>query len=95
MEELFSGMPRARAYFEKLDQTIKKNEGSEGVQELIEKREALLDRARKIDRIDLEILYYLHSVTPVTPLRILNGLRDLFDAQEELKKVFDVENLRP
>ncbi len=91
LEEFFCGMPRLYAYFSRLEREIKRyspNEGqSEGVEELKKKKKALMQTAKGIDCMDLQILYYLHRLQRVRPMQLFYALKRIVDAQDALSSL--------
>ncbi len=94
-KEIFCGMPRLYVYFREMDSTIKKfspTDGkSEGIEELKIRRRELLKVAKGMDRIDLQILYYLHRLQRLRPMQLLCALKKLFAAQGELADLIKEE----
>lgn len=95
-EEILCGMPRIKAYFREMDQTIsafEPQEGkSEGIEELKKKRRTLLALIKDLDRTDLQTLYYIHNLSKIKPYHVLKALKKLFAAQEEFKNLIQGTN---
>ncbi len=91
IKEIFCGQPHLYAYFREMDKTIKAfspEEGKNGeVEALKKKRSEMLRFVKEMDRVDLQILYYLHSVQRIRPLQLLTALKNLVEAQEELSSL--------
>lgn len=91
INEIFCGAPRLKEYFQEIDRTIKTflpMEGkSAGVEELKQKRKALLQTFKEMNRTDLQLLYYVHHFDRIYPHVLLNAIKKLFDAQTELKNL--------
>ncbi len=87
--EIFCGMPFLLRYFQDLDRKIRvyTPEGGvcEEVEKLKEKKKELLATVKRMDSGDLTVLYYIHKIDCLFPLRLSNALKRLVEAQEELK----------
>lgn len=91
INEIFCGASRLKEYFQEMDRAIKTFspiEGkSVGVEELKQKRKALLQTFKEMNRTDLQLLYYVHHFDRIYPHTILNAIKKLFAAQSELKNL--------
>ena len=91
INELYCGAPRLKDYFQEMDRTIKTFspiEGkSVGVEELKQKRKALLQTFKEMNRTDIQLLYYVHHFDRIYPHTLLNAIKKLFTAQMELKNL--------
>ena len=87
-KEDFGCMYRIREYFSEMDRQIEKFDDGKGENSAVEKlkktREGLFWTVRELNRTDLQILYYLHSLEQIKAHQLLSALKKLYAAQGEL-----------
>ncbi|MBQ8405733.1 MAG: hypothetical protein IJX09_03680 [Clostridia bacterium] len=87
-KEDFGCMYRIKEYFSDMDSQIKRFDCGTGenpaVEELKQKRKAMYEIVRELNRTDLQILYYLHNLQLIKPHKILSALKKVYQSQEEL-----------
>ncbi len=106
INELFCGMPFLREYFKEQERIIKKfGEGTDNKNPTIERLKArkrvLLDTAKRMRGEDLQIIYYLHTLSSVRTCHVLNALKKIKEAeiafnvllQQDDKDVMAAENV--
>ena len=94
VDEMFCGMPHLRDYFKEMDRTIRKFGTVENpaVEELKEKKQVLIETAQNMRRTDLQLIYYVQNFDKVYPHTLLNALKKLFNAQNELNNLIKGTN---
>ncbi len=96
IEKTFCGMPHVVHYFQTTERRIKKFKTMEGREEeaeqLKKEKQRLFNRAKEIDKLDLEILYYIHKLASISPLKIKCSLERMYEAQQELIETLEIKN---
>ena len=80
MVRIFQGYEREIRYYNRYDwcETTTK-------EKLIEKRDIFLDIVKKLDNVDLLILFYIKNTDGLGKLRMMKILRDMYNAQCKFK----------
>ena len=90
IEEILVGIPHLLEYFQNMEQTIKKvrrnKKNSRLTKEnLIKKRDALLETIQSLTIRDLKIIYYIYHLDGIDLMSIYYTLRRIFQKQCDFK----------
>ncbi len=93
-EGLFNGIPKINEFFERTDTHIRYFRKSKYFPDstkevLISRRELLLDSLKKMDEIDLRLLFYLQQVNGASSFNLYKLLQKEYRAQCERKNYLE------
>lgn len=97
INELFCGMPFLRDYFREQERIIKRfGEGTDNKNPAIEslkaRKKVLLETAKRIRGEDLQIIYYLHTLSIVRSSQVLNALKRIKETEIEFKTLLQMDD---